>query len=70
VLHQLSSSWEPVLAQAQQSGQTKPELDRRMAATWLARVTLVTVTQEESTQLSADELRAEFRTFVVPAFLP
>jgi hypothetical protein len=40
------------------------------AATWLPRVTLVMVTQEKSTQLNPDELRAEFRTFVVPAFLP
>ena len=47
-----------------------PVLDRRMAAAWLARVTLIMVAQEKSTQLSPGELRTEFRTFVVPAFLP
>jgi len=71
VSHQLSYElWEPVLAAAQQSGEMNPALDRRMAATWLARVTLIMVTQEKSTQLGPDELRQEFRTFVLPAFLP
>jgi AcrR family transcriptional regulator len=71
VSHQLSYElWEPVLAAAQDSGQMNPALDRRMACAWLARVTLIMVAQEKSTQLSPDELRAEFRTFVVPAFLP
>ena len=41
-----------------------------MAATWLARMTLIMVTQDKSTRLGPDELRAEFRAFVVPAFLP
>jgi AcrR family transcriptional regulator len=71
VSHQLSYElWEPVLAAAQQAGEMNPALDRRMACAWLARVTLIMVAQEKSTQLSPDELRAEFRTFVVPAFLP
>ena len=69
--HQLTYElWEPVLAAGQQSGEVDPALDRRMAAAWLARVTLIMVAQEKSTQLSPDELRTEFRTFVVPAFLP
>jgi AcrR family transcriptional regulator len=71
VSHQLSYElWDPILAAAQHSGEMNPALDRRMAVTWLARVTLIMVTQEKSTQLSPDELRTEFRTFVVPAFLP
>jgi len=71
VSHQLSYElWEPVLAAAQESGEMNQALDRRMAATWLARVTLIMVTQEKSTRLGPDELRAEFRAFVVPAFLP
>ena len=71
VSHQLSYElWEPVLREAQECGEMNPVLDRRMASAWLARVTLIMVTQEKSTQLGADELRAEFRTFVVPAFLP
>jgi AcrR family transcriptional regulator len=71
VSHQLSYElWEPVLAAARQAGELNQALDLRMASTWLARVTLVMVTQEKSTQLNPDELRAEFRTFVVPAFLP
>jgi AcrR family transcriptional regulator len=69
VSHQLSYElWDPVLAEAQACGEMNPALDRRMAATWLARVTLIMVAQEKSTQLSPDELRAEFRTFVLPAF--
>jgi AcrR family transcriptional regulator len=71
VSHQLSYElWEPVLAAAQQTGEMNAALDRRLAATWLARVTLIMVTQEKSTQLGPDELRQEFRTFVLPAFLP
>ncbi len=71
VSHQLSYElWEPVMAAAQQSGEMNPDLDLRMAAAWLARVTLIMVTQEKSTRLGPDELRQEFRTFVLPAFLP
>ena len=71
VSHQLTYElWEPVLAAAQQAGEMNRALDLRMASTWLARVTLVMVAQEKSTQLSPDELRAEFRMFAVPAFLP
>jgi hypothetical protein len=36
-----------------------------VAAIWLAPVTLIMVTQEESTRLGPDELRAELRTFVL-----
>jgi AcrR family transcriptional regulator len=71
VSHQLSYElWEPVMAAAQQSGEMNPDLDLRMAAAWLARVTLIMVTQEKSTRLGPEELRQEFRTFVLPAFLP
>lgn len=71
VSHQLSYElWDPVLAAAQEVGEMNPALDRRMASAWLARVTLIMVAQEKSTRLSPDELRGEFRTFVVPAFLP
>lgn len=71
VSHQLTYElWEPVLAAAQQAGEMNRALDLRMASAWLARVTLVMVAQEKSTQLTPDELRAELRMFVVPAFLP
>jgi AcrR family transcriptional regulator len=70
VSHELSLElWEPVLAAAQAAGQMAAALDRRAAAIWLARVTLMMVAQEESVRLGPDALRQELRTFVVPAFL-
>lgn len=69
VAHELTYElWEPILAAAQERGEMSPDLDLRAAATWLARVTLMLVAQEESERLDGDALRAELRTFVLPAF--
>jgi hypothetical protein len=69
VSHELSHElWEPVLAAAQAAGEMAPGLDLRACSVWLARVTLMMVAQEETVRLAPDALRAELRTFVVPAF--
>jgi AcrR family transcriptional regulator len=70
VSHELSHKlWQPVLAAARDAGELAAALDLRAGATWLARVTLMMVAQEESVRLSPEALRRELRTFVVPAFL-
>jgi AcrR family transcriptional regulator len=71
VSHELSHElWQPVLAAAQEAGEMAAPLDLRSCSSWLARVTLMMVAQEETVRLAPDALRREMRTFVVPAFLP
>jgi AcrR family transcriptional regulator len=71
VSHQLTYElWEPVLAAAQRTGEMRADLDLHETATWLARITLMMVSQEQSTRLTGEELRRQLRTFVLPAFLP
>jgi AcrR family transcriptional regulator len=68
VAHRLTYDlWAPILTAAQAGGEMRPELDLHETATWLSRVTLMMVAQDEGERLENDALRGELRTFVLPA---
>jgi AcrR family transcriptional regulator len=70
VAHELTHElWAPILTAAQTSGELRAGLEIREASTWLARITLMMVAQDEHERLDTDALRHELTAFVVPAFL-
>ncbi|MGH8999730.1 MAG: TetR/AcrR family transcriptional regulator [Acidimicrobiia bacterium] len=59
--------WEPILAEAVERGELRPDLDFRAIATWLTYVELVLVGRFDLLP-DMDAQREMLRTFVLPAF--
>jgi AcrR family transcriptional regulator len=60
--------WEPILIEAQERGELRPDLDLRAIATWITYLTLLLVGRGDI-EPNVDGQRTMLRTFVVPAFL-
>ena len=59
--------WEPILVEAQERGELRPDLDFRAIATWITYLTLLLIGRGDiEPDVSAQ--RAMLRTFVTPAF--
>ena len=61
--------WEPILAEAREQGELRPDLDFRAIATWITYLTLLLIGRGDiEPDISAQ--REMLRTFVLPAFAP
>jgi AcrR family transcriptional regulator len=61
--------WEPILVEARDRGDLRPDLDLRSIATWITYLTLLLVGRSDiEPDVSAQ--REMLRTFVTPAFAP
>lgn len=61
--------WEPVLADAQESGDLRAGLEPTDVANWIARLEVMFMSQFEETAAAKEEIRGCVRTFVVPAIV-
>ena len=59
--------WEPILSEARDRGELRPDLDFRAAAAWITNLNILLIGRGEP-DLDAD--RELLRTFVLPAFAP
>ncbi|MCX4098461.1 TetR/AcrR family transcriptional regulator [Nocardia sp. alder85J] len=62
--------WEPILAEEQQAGRLRADLDLRLLCEWIAELEILYVSQYGSDETTLDRVRAKLRAFVVPALLP
>ncbi len=61
--------WEPILVEAQERGELRPDLDFRAIATWITYLTLLLIGRGDI-EPDVDAQREMLRTFVTPAFAP
>jgi len=61
--------WEPILVEARERGELRPDLDFRAVATWITYLNLLLIGRADiEPDISAQ--REMLRTFVLPAFVP
>jgi AcrR family transcriptional regulator len=61
--------WEPILAEARERGDLRPDLDFRAIATWITYLTLLLIGRGDI-EPDVNAQRELLRTFVTPAFAP
>jgi hypothetical protein len=59
--------WEPILVEARERGELRPDLDFRAIATWITYLTLLLIGRGDI-EPDVDAQRELLRTFVTPAF--
>ena len=61
--------WEPILTEARERGELRPDLDFRAIATWITYLTLLLIGRGDI-EPDVNAQREMLRTFVTPAFAP
>ncbi|MEV0361372.1 TetR/AcrR family transcriptional regulator [Nocardia fusca] len=61
--------WEPVLADAQRTGELRPELDLRLVCEWISEIEIMYISRSAEETSSLDRVREKIRTFVIPALV-
>lgn len=62
--------WEPLLREAQETGQLREDLAIEDVADWIVRLEIMFMSQSDGRPETADEVRRYLRLFVVPSLVP